>query len=136
MPGRTKGIVLDAWSVLAYLQDEPAGKIVADLIADAHENDKAVFMTVANAGEVWYIMAREKSEADAEACMADLLSIGIQLVDLDWDLTRIAAGFKARGRMSYADAYAAALAKQQKCELVTGDKDFRMVEEEIKIRWL
>ena len=136
MPGRTKGIVLDAWSVMAYFQDEPAGKTVADIIADAHENGSSVLMTVANAGEVWYILAREVSEIEAEASIADLLSIGVKLVDIDWELTRIAAKFKARGRMSYADAFAAALAKQQKYELVTGDQEFKIIDGEVKIRWL
>jgi predicted nucleic acid-binding protein len=38
--------------------------------------------------------------------------------------------------MSYADCFAAALAKQSKAELVTGDPDFRQVQDEIKIVWL
>jgi len=38
--------------------------------------------------------------------------------------------------MSYADCFAAALAKLHKAELVTGDKDFKQVESEIKILWI
>jgi predicted nucleic acid-binding protein len=38
--------------------------------------------------------------------------------------------------MSYADCFAAALAKIKNCELVTGDPEFREVEKEIKINWL
>jgi predicted nucleic acid-binding protein len=38
--------------------------------------------------------------------------------------------------MSYADCFAAALAKLKKAELVTGDKEFRQVEGELKILWL
>ncbi|MCL4507016.1 MAG: PIN domain-containing protein [Chloroflexi bacterium] len=136
MPNRTKSIVLDAWAVLAFLQDEPAGKLVADIIADTHEAGGSVLMTVANAGEVWYIVSREASESDADASIADLLNIGVQLTDINWELTRIAARFKARGRLSYADAYAAALAKQSKCELVTGDPEFKALDGEIKLRWL
>ena len=47
-----------------------------------------------------------------------------------------AAGDKSRHKISYADAFAAALAKQQNAELVTGDRQFRALEGEIKIHWL
>ena len=36
----------------------------------------------------------------------------------------------------YADAFAAALAKQRKAEFITGDPDFKRLEKEIKIMWL
>jgi predicted nucleic acid-binding protein len=38
--------------------------------------------------------------------------------------------------MSYADAFAAALAEQEKAILLTGDPDFKQVEKAIKIEWL
>jgi predicted nucleic acid-binding protein len=39
--------------------------------------------------------------------------------------------------MSYADCFAAALAKTRNAELVTGDSEFKVVERELKkIRWL
>jgi predicted nucleic acid-binding protein len=47
-----------------------------------------------------------------------------------------AADFKARFPMSLADAFAAALAKEKKAELVTGDPEFKAVEKEIKVAWL
>jgi len=44
--------------------------------------------------------------------------------------------YKADNKMSLADAFAAALAKEKKAELVTRDPEFKSVEKEIKIRWL
>jgi predicted nucleic acid-binding protein len=38
--------------------------------------------------------------------------------------------------MSLADCLAAALAKQHKAELLTGDAEFRQVESAIKVHWL
>jgi predicted nucleic acid-binding protein len=50
---------------------------------------------------------------------------------------RQAALFKATKKMSYADCFAAALAKIENAELVTGDSEFKVVESELKkIRWL
>ena len=51
-------------------------------------------------------------------------------------LADTAADFKARFKMSLADAFAAALAKEKKAELVTGDPEFKALEKEIKINWL
>ena len=38
--------------------------------------------------------------------------------------------------MSLADAVGAALAKEKKAELVTGDSEFKPLEKEIKINWV
>jgi predicted nucleic acid-binding protein len=65
-----------------------------------------------------------------------LLKIGIEFVAADWGLSRNAAGFKAHRRMSYADCFAAALAKERKAELVTGDKEFKQVEGEVAVHWV
>ena len=92
-------------------------------------------MTVVNVGEVWYTIAREISEQDANASIKELRDLRIQFVDVDWALTQEAARFKSQHKMSYADCYAAALAKSYKSDLVTGDKEFKSVEGEIKIQW-
>ena len=38
MARKPKTLVFDSWAVLAYLEDEPSGQAVADLIAGAHED--------------------------------------------------------------------------------------------------
>ncbi len=39
-------------------------------------------------------------------------------------------------RLNLADAFAAALAKEKKAVIVTGDPEFNALEKEIKINWL
>jgi len=39
-------------------------------------------------------------------------------------------------RLSYAHAFAAALAKLRKAELLTGDPEFKAVQGDVKIHWL
>jgi ribonuclease VapC len=136
MPRKTSPIVLDAWSVIAYLEGEPAGERVAETIADAHENGRPLLMTVVNAGEVWYLVARATSEAEADGAVSDLRQLGVELVNADWDLGREAAALKSKHRMSFADCFAAALAKQRKAALLTGDPEFRQVQEQLRIQWL
>jgi hypothetical protein len=48
-------------------------------------------------------------------------------------VVRQAAILKATKKLSYAEAFAAALARISNAELVTGDREFKEVEDEIKI---
>lgn len=136
MARKPKAVVLDSWAVLAYLEDESSGPAVADLIAESQVSGYPLYLSVVNAGEVWYILAREVSEAEAENAIANLQQLGIQFVEVTWPVARLAATFKVKGKMSYADCFAAALAKEKKAELLTGDNEFRQVEDEIAIRWI
>ena len=136
MARKPRALVFDSWAVLAYLGDEASSQEVADLIAGAHENRIPMYMSSINAGEVWYILAREISETEADKAVADLVGLGIELVDANWPLARIAGGFKARHRMSYADCFAAALAKDRKADLITGDKEFKQIEGDVSVHWL
>ena len=136
MGGKPKAIVLDSWAVIAYLEDEPAAEKIADLIANAHEEQIPLLMSVVNAGEVWYIIARETSETDAHASIKQLHTLGVKFIDADLDLAKVAGFFKSRNKMSFADCFAAALTRQRKARLATGDPEFKQIEREISIEWL
>ena len=136
MSRKPKALVLDSWSVIAYLEDEPSGQQVADIIAGAHEEGIPIYMTVVNAGEVWYIIACEISDEEANNSIKELRDLRIQFVDVDWELTQEAARFKSQYKMSFADCYVAALAKTRKADLVTGDAEFKAVEDQVKIQWV
>jgi predicted nucleic acid-binding protein len=136
MAKKSKAYVLDAWAVIAYLEDEPAGAQVEELIATAHEEQIPIYMSVVNVGEVWYTFAREISEEEADASVKALRDLRIQFEDADWELTQEAARFKSKNKMSYADAFAAALAKIKKADLVTGDNEFKPLDGEIKVQWI
>jgi predicted nucleic acid-binding protein len=136
MARKPKVVVLDSWATIAYLEDEASAERVADIIADAHEEEIPLLMSVVNAGEVWYIIARESSVADADASINQLRDLGIEFVDADWNLAKDAGYFKSKNNMSFADCFAAALAKQRKAHLATGDPEFKQVESEIAINWL
>ena len=144
MPRTPKAIVLDTWAVVAFLESEPAGPEVAEIIASAQERGTPLMMSTINVGEVWYNMARAASESQADQAVKELRELGIEFIDPDWPLTRAAAAFKAKHRtgpersrgLSYADCFAAALAKERKAELVTGDKEFKAVEADVKLNFL
>lgn len=130
------GLVLDSWAILAYVQAEPAGTRVKSLLIEAAEAGSHLWMSSINLGEIWYLLARRNSGDYATEQLSELAQIGIQRVDVDWPMVLQAADYKSRHKISYAGAFAAALAKRQNAELVTGDRECRALEGEIKIRWL
>ena len=136
MAKKAKAYVLDTWAVIAYLEDEPSGEQVEELIATAHEEQIPIYMSVVNIGEVWYTLAREVSEEEANAGVKMLSDLRIQFENVDWELTQEAARFKSQNKMSYADAFAAALAKVKKADLVTGDNEFKPLDGQIKLSWV
>ena len=136
MAKKAKAYVLDSWAVIAYLEDEPSAEQVEELIATAHEEQIPIYMSVVNVGEVWYTLAREVSEEEANTGVKMLSDLRIQFENVDWELTMEAARFKSQNKMSYADAFAAALAKVKKADLVTGDNEFKPLDSQIKILWL
>lgn len=137
MAHKSGTLVLDSWSIIAYLEDEPAGREVANLLAEAHEKGTRLVMTVVNAGEVWYILSRATSETEADKSIQELCELGIELIEANWKLAREAARFKANYKMSFADGFAAALASVEPGSvLLTGDKEFRHIEDRVKVHWL
>ncbi|MBI5474953.1 MAG: type II toxin-antitoxin system VapC family toxin [Ignavibacteriae bacterium] len=136
MPAHPNALVLDSWSMIAYLEDEPAGERVADIIADARTQRIPLWVSVVNASEVWYTTARQTSASEADNCIALIRSLGVKLDNAEWPIARQAGMFKSKYKMSLADCFAAALARQKDGHLVTGDPEFKRVAGEIKILWL
>ena len=60
----------------------------------------------------------------------------LQVLPADQQTAREAARFKIQYKLGYADCFVAAVAFLKEAELVTGDKDFRVLKDEIRIHWL
>ncbi len=131
-----KAAVLDSYAVISFLEREKGFEAVAHLFEECVQDDKHVFLCVVNWGEVIYHAWREGGEETAHLAEEAMRALPIQLVDADKELTLHAARLKASHKMSYADCFAAALALSRKCELLTGDPEFRQVEKQVKIRWI
>ncbi len=129
-------IVLDSYALLAFFRGEDSAAQVKQLLHRAASADRPLHMTEVNYAEVKYMLVK-KDGAEAWAQAAEILtSLPIEFHPADRRLAELAADFKARHKISLADAFAAALAKDRKAELVTGDPEFKSLEKEIKINWL
>jgi len=65
-----------------------------------------------------------------------LKHLPIKLVVTDEELTIEASRIKAKHPLSYADAFAVALAQRHGVSVVTGDPEFSCVENLISVKWL
>jgi predicted nucleic acid-binding protein len=133
-------MVLDAHALMVLFNDEPGAAEVEKLLLKAESGTPELLMSVVNWGEIYYSILRGASQEIADAKSHEIAGMQIELVPVDardLELVRQAAVFKATRKMSYADCFAAALAKTRNAELVTGDREFKVVERELKkIRWL
>ena len=133
MPGAP---VLDSHALLQLLRDEPGAEIVALILEKAGQRDQPVHMTEVTYAEVQYIVRRKDGDAAWAAIANEWRAAPNEFHAADRRLADAAADFKSRHKISLADAFAAALAKERKTDLVTGDPEFKPLEKETKIGWL
>ena len=127
---------MDSWALLAHFEGEKAGEKVRELLKEAAEDRKKLLISVVNWGEVLYTIESRYGKVKRDETEHLMSQMHLDVVDVDKELTREAALYKASHKMSFADCFAAALAKLRKAALVTGDKDFKQLEDNIKIAWL
>jgi predicted nucleic acid-binding protein len=131
------GFVLDSFALIAYFRDEAGADKVEALLHTVASRHEPLHMTEVNYAEVQYIVIRSNGLAGWEAVADRLVALPISFHPVTREVADIAARFKAAHPISLADAFAAALAKIKDAELVTGDRDFKAVEKDLKkIRWL
>jgi predicted nucleic acid-binding protein len=131
-----KATVLDSYAIITYLQQQEGYKDVASVFEECVAKDREAFLCIVNWGEVIYQALRRGGDQKAKLAEDAMRALPIQLVEANKELTLQAAHLKAFNKMSFADCYAAGLALKKKCELLTGDKEFKQVEDKIKVRWI
>ena len=128
--------VLDSWAILEWISARrPADRVVARLLAEAEDGRARLLMSAINAGEVYYFLRRHHNEALSESWRASAPTLPVRLDVPTADDIWNAASLKGRYPISYADAFAAALAQKHNCPLVTGDPEFRSVEK-LDLDWI
>ena len=134
-PGN-KVVVLDSWAMMAYLDGEPAGQEVRQMLRNARKKQLQVLFSLINYGECLYIVEREQGLQQAQRAIGIIDQLALHVVPADRSLVFEAARLKARYPISYADAFGVAVAKRNHGRIVTGDPEFKAVEPEVAIHWL
>lgn len=106
---------LDAWALIALLDDEPAAGAVEQLITGG-----GCVMSWINVGEVRYAEARRGNADQVDRAIA-MLPPHVDLVDATGPRVLAAARMKSRHALSFADCFAATTAAEFGVPLATGD---------------
>jgi predicted nucleic acid-binding protein len=128
--------ILDAQALLAFFGKERGHEKVESALIKALEAGSHLLIASVNFGEVYYVVLRRHGSEKAEEVARTIQSLPIEVVGIDLSLAKEAGRFKAKHKISYADCFAAALTKLNKGELLTGDKEFKRVESEIRVTWI
>ena len=131
-----KRYVLDSYAMIAYFEDEPGADRVARILKQLIKGKAKGFMSVVNWGEVYYNTMREQGISEAEKVILQLDKFPIQIVDVNKELANEAAKLKGEFRIAYADCFAVALSVKLGAAIVTGDPDFKKLQERITIQWI
>ena len=127
--------VFDSWAILALLRGEPA----AERIEPYFERGDGV-MSVVNYTEVLYQIIREYGTDRADRFSNEVIAPDskLEILVAAPRQARRAAAIKARGGLSLADAFAAALAIDKEGILLTGDPELRLASQRwgFALEWL
>lgn len=131
-----RSYVLDSYAMLAYFQDEGGAQLVQQLLSESVSGESALFISCVNLGEIAYIIRRKSGQDIADAVISAMDMLPVKVVDVDREAALDAAKIKADFPISYADCFAAALARRLECPVVTGDPEFERIGDLIPVQWL
>lgn len=121
-------LVLDSWPVLEWLKGrQPVAVMFRLLIEEAFAGTKVLAMSRINYGEVLYSVRKDIPAPLVDDALRAFHEIPVQFHSVDDAIVEEAAAIKARYAISYADAFAAALALRLGAPVLTGDKEFRLL---------
>ena len=125
MTGKNR-YVLDSYALIGYLENEPFAGLIEDLLRKAKKGNVKLYLHALQLGEVYYITLREQGKNVADSVYLKIKNLPLTFINhLNEKLLLTAASLKANYPISYADAFAAALAKLRvsrvRATLLTGD---------------
>ena len=132
-------IVLDSFALIGYLENETFSDRIEKILKQAREGRSLIYLHAIHLGEVYYITLREQGQDLADLAYARIRAFPLTYIEvIDEELLRKAATLKVKYSISYADAFAAAMAVINTAFLLTGDPAFKALErkENLSIEWL
>jgi len=128
--------VLDSFALLAFLQGEKGLERVSEIFKAAGLGECRVYLSWINLGEVLYIVERGKGLQQARETLGRVLALPLEMLEASSQAILSAAHIKATRRLSYADAFAVVAALDKSAIVLTGDPEFKTVEQMVRIEWL
>ena len=131
-----KKILLDSHAVLKWIQEEAGARKVEDLLLAGKANRIELIMNRINLAEVHYLIIRRKGEIAGRKFMASFQQLPVRIATMDEEIMQSATAIKAKYSISFADCFAVAAAIRERATILTGDPEFKEVQEIVNIQWL
>lgn len=131
-----KSYVLDASSLLRFIEGETGAARIEQLLNLAQNGDARLMLSAVNWGEVYYVVARVKGEVQAASYSLKFRILSVDVLEADWRRAESAGLFHERFKLPYADSFAGSLAADENAVLVTADYDFKCATDAIEIEFL
>lgn len=129
--------LLDSFAMLAYLNKEKGFEAVREVMSKAQKSGDSVLMNEINVGETYYILFRKRGPEKADYFIETILaSLPILTVPNGFKDVVNAAKIKAEHPLSFADCFAVNTARKNNAVIMTGDPEFKKVEQLVAIEWL
>jgi len=128
--------VLDASAILRYIDNEPGASEVEKLLKKARVGDALLLMSAVNWGEVLFVVLKAHGVDAMNKIESSLRSLPFQVLAVDHVTAREAAEIRFRFKIPYADAFAAAVARQNQATVITADHDFTLLRGAVKVQLL
>jgi len=131
-----KNVLFDSYAILKYYQDEDGAYKVEDLLISSQQGDLKAYISEINLGEIYYMTIRRLGLESARLHLEQFFEMPIQVILPSSDIILSASEIKAEYAISYADCFAVATALKVAASIITGDPEFKKVENLVDIEWL
>jgi predicted nucleic acid-binding protein len=128
-PTPTFRYLLDTSALIAYLNNENG----SDGVAQCRTEAAIPFIALS---ELYYVIWTKKNRMEADFIYGVVQSWKLPILLPNERVILSAGRFKGQYHLGIADSYIAAFAFERQLLLVTKDKDFRTVENEITVHWV
>jgi ribonuclease VapC len=133
---KSPSYILDAFALMAYLENEPGAERVEAILEDAEKGKSHIYISIINLGEVVYNIERKHGLSKAQDALGLFQKMPIEILPADNQTVLAGAHIKANYPLSYADAFVVVAAQHINGIIMTGDPEFQDITELVEIEWL
>ncbi len=128
--------LLDTSALLTLSENEPGAQLIESLLIKGRHGEVSLYISFMSVMEAGYKAYRVRGEDGLPHLLAYLQKLPVTRVDVNDELIALAARMKGTYRLSLADAWILATAKQLGATLVHKDPEFEQAKAEVSLQAL
>jgi len=129
----SKAHLLDTSAIFALTDNEDGADVVEEFLDRAKKGQTSLHISAMTAMEVYYVSSEESGEEEANRLLLLVRALPVTELPLEDALVLPAARFKARYKISVADAWIAATAAVHNLTLIHKDPEFERLKEGVSL---